>query len=201
MGRLTSHVCETSYYVDEPDVIRLLEAASSDHLLSMRPSRMGKTLLCNMLDVFYDYKGAEDFPVLSDGLAIAHHNSPNESQVHVLYLSLSRPPCGRLTMESGFRAMHLTNGAVKSGGQMCIQDVVEAGQRQLNGIHGDTKLHAKVCALHGGGACSRMGRRRRRLCLSQCVAVRGGAAEGRMRHHRCCCRHLSRCRRHSGRGR
>lgn len=151
MGRLTSHVCETSYYVDEPDVIRLLEAASSDHLLSMRPSRMGKTLLCNMLDVFYDYKGAEDFPVLSDGLAIAHHNSPNESQVHVLYLSLSRPPCGRLTMESGFRAMHLTNGAVKSGGQMCIQDVVEAGQRQLNGIHGDTKLHATTSRLPSCG--------------------------------------------------
>lgn len=67
-------VRQSSYYIDKTNVIRLLDAAPSDHLLLVWPSRVGKTLLCNMLNTFYDCKGAENFSALFDGLAIADYD-------------------------------------------------------------------------------------------------------------------------------
>ena len=78
---------ENGYYVDKTDYIRLLEQYKSPVFL--RPRRFGKSLLCTMLQYYYDINEEPRFEQLFGHTNIGAHPTDEHSSYFVLHFDFS----------------------------------------------------------------------------------------------------------------
>lgn len=80
-------VLENGYYVDKTEYIRLLENYKNPVFL--RPRRFGKSLLCTMLEYYYDINEKENFEQLFGHTAIGQKPTPLHNNCMILSLDFS----------------------------------------------------------------------------------------------------------------
>jgi hypothetical protein len=80
-------VQKNGYFVDKTHYIEKLETVTNQVFL--RPRRFGKSLLCQMLECYYDINFAEDFERLFGHTYIGHNPTPSHNTFLVLHLDFS----------------------------------------------------------------------------------------------------------------
>lgn len=78
---------ENGYFVDKTQYIEKLERIKNPVFL--RPRRFGKSLLCTMLEAYYDIRKKDDFHGLFDRTWIGRNPTPLHSSCFVLHLDMS----------------------------------------------------------------------------------------------------------------
>ncbi|SLM28172.1 conserved hypothetical protein [Desulfamplus magnetovallimortis] len=80
-------VRENGYFVDKTEYIEKLESINNPVFL--RPKRFGKSLLCTMLEAYYDIRKKDDFHELFGHTWIGKNPTPLHSSCFVLHLDMS----------------------------------------------------------------------------------------------------------------
>ncbi|KAK1860567.1 hypothetical protein I4F81_003155 [Pyropia yezoensis] len=95
------------YYRDNTKFVRFLDSlVDSPHVALYRPPRFGKSLLCSMIQAYYDVADKDSFHELFDGLDIGAHPTEHASSYYVLALDLSVVPSGTWTVQEAFGEMN-----------------------------------------------------------------------------------------------
>jgi hypothetical protein len=81
-------VRENGYFVDKTHYIEKLETVKNPVFL--RPRRFGKSLLCRMLECYYDINQRDDFDRLFGHTYIGQHPTPSHNSFLVLHLDFSK---------------------------------------------------------------------------------------------------------------
>ncbi len=99
-------VRKNGYFVDKTAYIEKLERVENP--IFLRPRRFGKTLLCRMLECYYNIRQQDEFEELFGHTWIGHHPTPRRNGCFVLHLDFSLVESGELKqIQSSFN--HVCN--------------------------------------------------------------------------------------------
>lgn len=104
VANYAEQVQKHGYFVDKTPYIAKLELIENPVFL--RPRRFGKSMLCSLLNYYYDLKEADRFAELFEDTWIGQHPTGNQNRYMILYLNFSSidPGSSYQEIEHNFKA-------------------------------------------------------------------------------------------------